>query len=111
MGGAELLLMLAVAAAVWFWFDSMRAHETAVAICKRACASEGVLLLDDTVALASLDLRRDGRGQRRLMRSYEFEFSDTGDNRLIGSVTLLGRELVTIYLEPHRAQNTRSLPV
>jgi hypothetical protein len=111
MATAELFALLIVAPTLWFWFDSSGARETAVAIGKRACASEGVLLLDDTVALSSLGLRRDGRGQLQLMRSYEFEFSDTGNNRLCGTVTLFGRELQTVYLEPHAgAQRPQNLP-
>ena len=36
----------------------------------------------------------------RLRRVYHFEYSDTGDNRRNGHVTLLGSELVMLHL-PH----------
>ena len=52
-------------------------------------------MLDDTVSIRSLRLVRDDLGRLRLHRScYEFEYSDTGDNRRRGSVTLLGHDVV-----------------
>jgi hypothetical protein len=35
---------------------------------------------------------------------YEFEFSDNGDNRRLGSITLLGRQMESIQLEPYLMQ-------
>lgn len=95
-----LLLALAVAAAA-LWIAGMRARDTAVDAAHRACVAEGVQLLDYTVALASLRLQRSARGRIALRRVYRFEFSDTGDNRLNGSVTLLGSAVLALYLEPH----------
>jgi hypothetical protein len=83
----------------WFWVDSMRAREVAVDAGRHACAAENVQLLDWTVALRRTRVRRDDRGHLKLHRTYEFEYSDTGDNRLKGSVTLLGEELLTVRLE------------
>ena len=39
------------------------------------------------------DLRRDADGVMTLLRIYRFEFSDTGDNRRDGDVTLLGKKV------------------
>src|SRR5512146_2039179 len=96
-GVAALLL----AGLGWLWFDSLRAREAAVRAARRACNADGVQLLDDTVALASLGLLRGGRGRLMLKRVYRFEFSDTGDNRLDGSITMLGAGVLTLYLTPH----------
>jgi hypothetical protein len=60
----------------------------------KSCASEGLLLLHDTVAISGLKPARDDNGRIKLQRSYEFEYSDTGDNRRNGSVVMLGRRLV-----------------
>jgi len=105
----ELIGLGLVAAVAWFWFDSLRAREAAMEAAKSACAADRVVLLDDTVALVTLRLRRAGRGTVRLLRVYRFEFTDTGDNRLEGSVTLLGAVLQTLYLEPHGAASWRRL--
>ena len=97
----ELVILAALAAVAWAWHDSLGAREGAVAAARHACKAEGVMLLDDTVAVAALRLRRNGEGHIAILRVYRFEFSDTGNNRLDGSVTMLGREVQTFYLSPH----------
>ena len=39
-------------------------------------------------------------GRLRLRRTFAFEYSDTGDNRRAGYVTLLGQEVESIHLRP-----------
>ena len=84
----------------WFWLDSFKAREAGMRAARAACAAEQLLLLDDTVALGSLRPQRDAAGRLRWRRVYDFEYSDTGDNRRRGSVTLLGDELVMLYVGP-----------
>lgn len=103
-----VLLAVAVAAA-GLWIAGMRARDAAVDAAHRACAAEGVQLLDYTVSLASLRLRRGAGGRITLRRIYRFEFSDTGNNRLHGSITLLGSEVQALYLEPHMGRPTPRL--
>lgn len=98
----ELLSLFVLGALGWFWLDAMRAREAAQAAGKRACAREEVQFLDDTVASEKLGLARDGRGRLLLRRTYRFEFSDTGDNRLEGSIVLLGDRVESLTMEPHR---------
>jgi len=98
----DLLLMLAFAALGWFWFDSLRAIEVARTAGKSACNRSGVQFLDDTVASIALALGRDEMGRTVLRRTYRFEFSDTGDNRLEGRVILLGAKVETVEMEPFR---------
>jgi hypothetical protein len=86
----EVLGILALAAITWFWLDSLRAREAAVRAAREICRSEGLMLLDDTVAIAGLKPARDEHGQLRIQRAYQFEYSDTGDNRLKGSVVMQG---------------------
>jgi hypothetical protein len=105
----ELVALSAVAAAAWLWFDTLRARESAIDAARRACESEGVQLLDDTVALERSRLKRDADGRIAILRVYRFEWSDTGDNRLRGSVTVLGRALQTLHLEARTAPRTNLL--
>ena len=44
---------------------------------------------------------RDDAGQLKLRRIYAFEYSDTGDNRCPGSVTLLGHDVEFLHVRPH----------
>lgn len=90
----EILGIVVAAAIAWLWLDSIRVRESAVAAAREACASEGLMLLDDTVSITSLKAARDYSGRIKLQRSYEFEYSDTGDNRRKGSLVMLGRRLI-----------------
>jgi len=98
----DLFLLIAMGALGLFWMDGMRAREIAMAAARNACRRDGMQLLDDTVAIRSYKLARNDRGALKIRRVYQFEFSDTGDNRLDGSVVLLGRSIETLYMEPHR---------
>ena len=100
----EIAAIVAIAAGALLWVDSLRARERAVAAGRSACARYQLQFLDETVAFARLRLRRDEEGQLRLVRTYTFEFSDTGNNRRHGSIVMLGGELLDLHLEPYRMQ-------
>ena len=82
----------------WLWVDTMRAREVALDAGRRACDSESVQFLDWTVAVVKMRIDRAHDGRLRIRRIYEFEFSDTGNNRLKGSITLLGTQLISLHL-------------
>ena len=84
----------------WFWLDSFNAREVGILAARAACDADSLLLLDDTVELGSLRPERAHDGKLRLRRVYHFEYSDTGNNRRRGSVTLLGTELLMVYVQP-----------
>ena len=94
----EVLVVASLAAAGWFLWSSLRAREAANAAIRPACSAEGFLFLDDTVALDRLRLRRDDEGRARIERVYRFDYSDTGDNRRRGYVTLLGARVADVSL-------------
>lgn len=96
----EILVIAAFAAAIWFWLDTLKAREAGVRAAQKACAEEGLQFLDETVVGRSLRPARDDAGHFRLRRVYSFEFSDTGDNRHSGSVTLLGGEVEFLHIRP-----------
>lgn len=98
MPGFELISLLLMAGIVWLWLDSLKARDSAIAAARNACQSEGLLLLDDTVAIASLKPVRDADGQLRLRRVYDFEYSDTGNNRRKGSMVLQGHRVLIVNI-------------
>ena len=94
------LMMLCAACAAWIW----RGHgirELALKLARRHCEKLEIELLDEYVALRGLRLRRDQRGHLRLARDYGFEFTVNGDQRLSGCISLFGRQLGKIELDPH----------
>lgn len=100
----EAAAIVLIFAGVFFWVDSLRARERALAAGRGACERYGVQLLDETVQFAKLGLARDDAGRLHLRRTYTFEFSDTGDNRRHGAIVMLGGELQDMQLEPYRVQ-------
>ena len=84
---------------LWFWRDSLGAREQARAASSRACRQSNVQLLDDTVALERLWLRRGRDGRLKLERLYVFEFTDTGLIRRVGSVLLVGWRVEVLHME------------
>ncbi|MFA5170016.1 MAG: DUF3301 domain-containing protein [Sulfuriferula sp.] len=94
----EWLVIAAALGLAWFWLDSMKCHDIAVARAKRETVSADVQLLDATVALDKLRLARDDDGRVGLQRSYRFEFSDTGDNRRTGWIIMQGSTVLSVRL-------------
>jgi len=105
----ELTGLLILGLVVWFWHDSFKAREAGMSAVRAGCAAEGLQLLDDTVALAAVMPARNDDGQLALRRVYEFEYSDTGDNRQRGSVVLLGQEVIVVDLGSRWPPNVRTL--
>lgn len=99
---ADVVLLAMVAIAAGLFWRGRRIHEMTVRITRRHCQREEVLLLDETVALKKIRLRRDHLGRRRLWRLYTFEFTVTGGERYNGETQVLGDQVSQITLPPHR---------
>ena len=100
----ETAAIVLIVAGIFFWVDSLRAREHALAAGRGACQRYGVQLLDETVQFATLRVARNDEGRLRLRRTYTFEFSDTGNNRRHGAIEMLGAELQDMQLEPYAQQ-------
>lgn len=94
----DIVITLTLLALAGLWYSSFRAQEAGVRYVRRACEEEGLQLLDETIALNRIRLRRDETGRLAIMRVYGFEYSDTGDNRRKGSVHLLGDKVILLNL-------------
>jgi hypothetical protein len=97
----ETIFLLLAGFGVWFWLDTLKAREIGILAAQRACAEEGLQFLDETVVGTSTRPARDDDGQLKLRRVYAFEYSDTGDNRRSGSVTMLGHEVEILHVRPN----------
>src|ERR1035437_3368631 len=94
----ELICLGLLGAVAWFWYDSLKASEVGIVFARRACKAEDLQFLDESVTIESVWPVRDVNRQFRLRRVYGFEYSDTGNNRRKGSVTLVGYEVVAVYI-------------
>ena len=98
----DWLILLILAALIWFWIDSLRALDVARHAGKLACKKYDVQFLDDAVSGIALALMRDDFGRLVLRRTYRFEFSETGETRLEGRLTLLGKRVESVIMEPYQ---------
>lgn len=98
----DLAIALLFSLLLWLWWSAQGAKQLALEATRRYCSSMDVQLLDDVVALRGFWLKRDEVGNVRVWRSYNFEFTSTGNERYQGRVVLLGKSVEAIYLDPHR---------
>ncbi len=96
--------LLLIAGIAWCWYDAMRALEQARTAARRRCDMLGLSLLDDTVVLQRLRLRRRDDGQLTFWRQYRFEFTGDGHSRHGGFVVVQGGRVQTLELEPWRVE-------
>ncbi len=94
----EVVSLAVLGGLAWLWVDSLRARDAGIQAVRSACVAEDMQLLDETVAIVGLKPERNDDGQLVLRRVYEFEYSDTGDNRRRGSVILRGRHVTVLNL-------------
>ncbi len=87
-----LALLIFIAFLTWYWADSMRSRERAVRFADAACRERDVLLLDQTVRLIRLQIRRSPSGIR-MRRTYRFEYTEEDAGRHDGHIVMLGPEL------------------
>lgn len=76
----DLFLLLLLASLVIAWLKLSRLRELAVVEARRQCERHGLQLLDETVGLRSIRLRKLD-GMRVIERCYGFEVSIDGDDR------------------------------
>lgn len=100
----SLLLLIFLGLGVWFWQDSLRAREQAIAKSRQYCRNYNYQFLDETVALSRLRPGRDARGNVTWYRQYHFEFSLDGYNRYNGMANLIGHHIHSIHLDHPQGQ-------
>ncbi|MEO6800474.1 MAG: DUF3301 domain-containing protein [Rhodanobacter sp.] len=94
---SSLLLLLVLGATVGLWLKLSVARERAVREARRQCQLHDLQLLDETVGLHGLRLRRVN-GLRRVERCYGFEVSIEGHDRAPGRLWMIGDALSSLSL-------------
>ncbi len=103
---SNLLLLLLLGVVVALWLRLSVARERAIKEARQQCQQHGLQLLDETVGLRSIRLRRVN-GLRLIERGHGFEVSIDGDDREPGRLWMIGNSLTglslpTIELVPRR---------
>lgn len=99
---SDLFWLSTIALALLYWWHSIKIKELALREVRRQCKAMDLQLLDQSVALKGLKLKRNAQGRLGLLRRYDFNFSSTGDDRYQGSIQLQGKKVIHIELAPHR---------
>jgi hypothetical protein len=93
-----LVLLAAMLAVAWFWYDSLGARESANAAAFETCQRTGAALLDGTVAFRRLETVRVAGGSLGFRRTYVFDYTLDGATRQQGFVVTTGRSVDTVGL-------------
>ena len=94
---SALVALIILGALLLLWLDGARAREIAVGIVNEVCRQRGFQLLDQTVSLARMAVRRTADGLR-FRRMFRFDYSIEGVGRRTGYVLLIGIQLEQIDL-------------
>ncbi|HTV84513.1 MAG TPA: DUF3301 domain-containing protein [Dyella sp.] len=94
---ATLLLLLILLAIAGTWLSLSRARDKAIQEARTRCYQHGLQLLDETVGLSGLRLRRI-HGQRVVERRYSFEVSIDGNDREAGHLWMIGNVMTALIL-------------
>jgi hypothetical protein len=85
---------------IWLWMEALAVRERAIRLGRQLCRDAGLQLLDHSVALERLRIRRRA-GRIACERRYRFEVSVNGADRHRGHLDLAGNRLLGCSL-PHR---------
>ena len=99
---ADLFWLTLIVLLLLHWWQSLKVKEIALKAASRHCQELDLQLLDQSVYLRGIWLKRDDNGKIRIWRSYLFEFTATGEDRARGRIVLLGVRVTGITLEAHR---------
>ncbi|GAB2574459.1 DUF3301 domain-containing protein [Dyella jejuensis] len=94
---ATLLLLLILFGLAGAWLTLSRARDRAIFEARSRCQQHGLQLLDETVGLSGLRLRRLS-GRRVVERRYSFEVSVDGNDREAGHLWMIGQVLTALVL-------------
>jgi hypothetical protein len=100
---SNLLLLLLLGGAVGLWLKLSAARERAMQIARRLCDQHGLQLLDESVGMRRIRLRRIN-GLRRIERCYAFEVSLDGKDRQPGRLWMVSSTVTSVSLPSNESK-------
>ncbi len=100
-----LAWLMALGLLIFYCWRGFQAKDRANAAALRECEKMDVQMLDQSVYLRRVWIKRGRDGRPGFWRAFYFEFTVTGGDRYQGQVLMLGRRIERVELEPHRMQN------
>lgn len=96
----QLIILLILSLITAYWIDSVRVKEIAKRACAIRCKEHDVQLLDNTVVKLKTQFRLSTESLFEFCRWYAFEFSSDGQKRHCGIISMHGKRVNTIELQP-----------
>lgn len=97
----DLLGLAWLAVLLNHWWRSRDAKAFALLYAAQRCQELDLQLLDQSIVLHKIRLKRGDGGMPQWWREYRFEFSSTGVERFPGSLTMSGYRLLSIEMASH----------
>jgi hypothetical protein len=97
MGSSGLILLAALAVLMWFWQNTLYLRELALRAALDVCVRQHLQLLDATVTLQRVAVRRS-TGRLLLQRTFQFSYSSHGNDRNVGFVIIAGNHVEQVGL-------------
>ncbi|PPC83440.1 MAG: hypothetical protein CTY38_04275 [Methylotenera sp.] len=97
----ETILIVILLGIGWFWIDSLNKRERAILLGSELAARFNLQLLDESVACSKIWLGRNRLGRVQFLRTYEFDVSASGNDRLHCHLMLLGNQLGDWHIPPY----------
>ena len=94
-----IILLTLLFVFVLFWHNASSAKEHAIFKCRKFCKEIDCQLLDETVALISIQAERKQNGWLAFKRRYRFEVTIDGYQRCRGEIELFANQLKLIHLD------------
>jgi hypothetical protein len=98
----DMFVFLLFIGFIMLWWNAQGVKQQALKATKDYCEKMGVQLLDEGLVLKGFWLKRNSSGSLCWWRSYNFEFTTTGEQRYGGQTIMLSRWVEEIRLDPHR---------
>jgi hypothetical protein len=83
---------------LWFWQNTLRIRELASTAARQTCSRQHLQLLDGTVVLHRVSLKRNASGHMTLRRTFLFAYSEDGVERHTGFIIMLGSQIEQVGL-------------
>jgi hypothetical protein len=98
----NLLCLVLVGLAALYWWQSGLFKGRARQLATEHCRQLDLQLLDQSMVITGFRPVRNSSGNLDFRRTYQFEFSSTGDRRYRGELILEGMALKSIDLETYK---------
>ncbi|MDH5356154.1 MAG: DUF3301 domain-containing protein [Gammaproteobacteria bacterium] len=98
----NIILLSLIAFVLQYWWQSGEYKGRALKLAAQYCQRNDLQLLDQSMVIKGYWPRRNERAVWVIRRTYDFEFTSTGQQRYRGKLTLMGYQFDKIELEAYQ---------